>query len=385
MSVIATFLLALTLLLWIGFALSPWGSWRNREVLDATNEIDEELLDEITVVVPARNEADLIQAALQSIIAQGSGLKIILIDDRSEDATAAKARALAHANLRIVDGAPVPAGWSGKLWALEQGRQQVSTRYTLFLDADMKLARGILKTLKNKMRQEAAPFISLTAAPAMSSIWEKLVMPAFVYFFKALYPFQRVNSPNTKMAAAAGGCILVETRVLDRIGGFGSIKSAVIDDCALARRVKSQGFKIWLGLTHSVESIRGYKNLKEIGDMIARCAFAQLNYSFGLLILTTFGLLLIYALPAFMVASSHDLVRYLSLGSLAVMFFTYLSTLRFYRRSWAWALCLPLIAGFFLAMTWISAIRYWRGERTRWKGRVYPREEITASGEIEFK
>ena len=385
MSVIATFLLALTLLLWIGFALSPWGSWRNREVLDATNEIDEELLDEITVVVPARNEADLIQAALQSIIAQGSGLKIILIDDRSEDATAAKARALAHANLRIVDGAPVPAGWSGKLWALEQGRQQVSTRYTLFLDADMKLARGILKTLKNKMRQEAAPFISLTAAPAMSSIWEKLVMPAFVYFFKALYPFQRVNSPNTKIAAAAGGCILVETRVLDRIGGFGSIKSAVIDDCALARRVKSQGFKIWLGLTHSVESIRGYKNLKEIGDMIARCAFAQLHYSFGLLILCTFVMLLLYVLPVFLVASSNDLIRCLSGGSLAIMFLTYLPTLRFYHRSWAWALCLPLIAGFFLAMTWISAIRYWRGERTRWKGRVYPREEIVASGEIPFK
>ena len=386
MDALLMFLAALSTLWWVGFASLPWGSWRNREILDPIDGgDDEESLDEITVVVPARNEAEVIQPALQSIIAQGPGLKIILIDDRSEDATVAKARALAHANLYIVDGAPLPAGWSGKLWALEQGRQQVTTRYTLFLDADIKLTRGNVTALKNKMRHEAIPFISLTAVPAMSSTWEKLLMPAFVYFFKALYPFHRVNLAASKCAAAAGGCILVETRVLDQIGGFGSIKSAVIDDCALARRVKSQGFKIWLGLTHSLESIRGYRDLKEIGDMIARCAFAQLHYSLGFLILSTFGLLLIYALPAFMVASSIDLIRYLSLGSLAIMFLTYVPTLRFYDRSWAWALCLPLIAVFFLAMTWTSAIRYWRGELTRWKGRVYAREGVVALSEIQSK
>ena len=380
------FVAALSTLSWIGFALAPWGLWRNREVLEVNDEADgEESLDEITVVVPARNEAEVIQPALQSIIAQRPGLKIILIDDRSEDATVAKARALAHANLRIVDGAPLPAGWSGKLWALEQGRQQVTTRYTLFLDADIKLTRGIVTALKNKMRREAIAFLSLTAVPAMSSTWEKLLMPAFVYFFKALYPFHRVNSAASRCAAAAGGCILVETRVLEQIGGFGSINSAVIDDCALARRVKSQGFKIWLGLTHSLESIRGYRDLKEIGDMIARCAFAQLHYSLGLLILSTFGLLLIYALPAFMVASSIDLIRYLSLGSLAIMVLTYVPTLRFYDRSRAWGLCLPLIAVFFLAMTWTSATRYWRGERTRWKGRVYAREGDVTLSEIPSK
>src|SRR5438093_10488289 len=258
---------------------------------------------------------------------------------------------LVRSNLRIVDGAPLPAGWSGKLWALEQGRQQVTTRYTLFLDADIKLTPGIVAALKNKMRHEGIPFSSLTAVPAMSSIWEKLLMHVFLYFFRALYPFQRVNSPDAKSAAAAGGCILMETRVLDQIGGFGSIKSAVIDDCAIARRVKSQGFKVWLGLTQSLESIRGYSGLQEIGDMIARCAFAQLHYSLGLLIFTTFGLLLIYAFPAFMVASSSDLIRYLALGSLALMVLTYLPTLRFYHRSWAWVLCLALIAVIFLFMT----------------------------------
>jgi GT2 family glycosyltransferase len=187
------------------------------------------------------------------------------------------------------------------------------------------------------------------------------------------------------MAAAAGGCILVETRVLAQIGGFESIKSAVIDDCAFAQRVKLHGFKIWLGLTHSVESIRGYKKLREIGDMVARSAFAQLHYSLGLLILCTFVLLLLYALPAFMLASSNGVIRYLSLVSLGTMLLTYLPTLRFHRRSWAWALCLPLTAVFFLAMTWTSAIRYWRGERTRWKGRVYAREGVAASSERQSK
>jgi len=390
MEALLMFLVTVAALSWVGFALLPWGPWRNREVLDVIDEPDrEESHDEITVVIPARNEAEVIQHALQSVIAQGTGLKIILIDDRSDDATVAKARALAYANLRIVDGAPLPAGWSGKLWALEQGRQFVTTPYMLLLDADIELDRGVLNALREKMRRRDLPFISLMAVPSMSSGWEKLLMPAFVYFFKILYPFQAVNSPRAKMAAAAGGCILTESRLLERIGGFVAIKTAVIDDCALAERVKSQGFKIWLGLTHSVKSVRGYRRLKEIWDMVARAAFAQLRYSVGLLVLCTLAMLLVYGIPAVMVASSNIVMRGLSLGSLAIMFLTYVPILRFYNRSWAWALCLPFIAALFLAMTWTSAIRYWRGEQTRWKGRVYRREaaavEFSANGELKSK
>jgi len=386
MEALLIFVVALSTLSWIGFALLPLGLWRNREVLEVIDAAEgDEPLAEITAVIPARNEAAIIQRTLLSVATQGPDLKIILIDDGSEDSTAEMARRLARSNLRIVQSAPLPDGWSGKLWALEQGRQQVTTRYTLFLDADIKLTRGIIKALKDKMRHQAAQFISLMAVPSMASGWEKLLMPAFIYFFNALYPFRRVNLPNSNMAAAAGGCILVETRVLEQIGGFESIKSAVIDDCAFARRVKLQGFKIWLGLTHSVESIRGYKKLKEIGDMVARSAFAQLHYSLGLLMLCTFVLLLLYALPAFTVASSNGVMRYLSLASLGIMLLTYLPTLRFYRRSWAWALCLPLIATFFLAMTWTSAIRYWRGERTRWKGRVYKRVVGLTSASKQFR
>jgi hypothetical protein len=159
--------------------------------------------------------------------------------------------------------------------------------------------------------------------------------------------------------------------LLDQIGGFEFIKSAVIDDCALARRVKSQGSRIWLGLTHSVKSVRSYQLLRQMWDMVARTAFAQLHYSVGLLILCTLVMLLVYHVPVVMVASSNILIRYLALVSLTIMLLTYVPILRFYNRSLAWALSLPLVAALFLAMTWASAIRYWRGERSRWKGRVY--------------
>ena len=335
-------------------------------------------LDEITVLIPARNEAEVIQHTLQSVIEQGPGLKIVLIDDNSEDATVEKSRKMRISDLRIIQSPPLPDNWSGKLWALEQGRLQVTTPYTLLLDADIELARGIVKTLREKMDREGIPFVSLMAMPSMSGSWEKMLMPAFVYFFKVLYPFPRVNSHRTRVAAAAGGCILMESRMLDQIGGFESIKSAVIDDCALAGRVKSQGFHIWLGLTHAVKSVRSYQRLKEIWDMVARTAFAQLHYSVGLLVLCTFVMLLVYGVPVVMVAYSNVLIRYLALGSLVIMFLTYVPILRFYHRSLAWALGLPLIAALFLAMTWTSAIRYWRGERTRWKGRVYPCRSATA-------
>jgi hopene-associated glycosyltransferase HpnB len=368
------FLATLSTLLWAGFVLLPWRPWSNQETFDAMEGTGEDAaLEEITVLIPGRNEAAVIQQTLRSVIEQGPGLKIILIDDSSEDSTVEKARQRADANLRIFRSPPLPAGWSGKLWALEQGRRLVTTPYTLLLDADIELDQGVIKALREKMHRQGISFISLMAVPSMSSSWEKLLMPAFVHFFEILYPFRRVNSCRTSVAAAAGGCILMESRLLEQIGGFESIKSAVIDDCALAGRVKSQGFKIWLGLTHSVKSVRGYHHLKEIWDMVARSAFAQLRYSVGLLVLCTLLMVLVYAVPMITVASSNILIRCLSLGSLAIMFLTYIPILRFYHRSWAWTLGLPFIAALFLAMTWTSAIRYWRGEHTRWKGRVYRR------------
>ena len=378
METICIVLVGFSTLLWVGFALLPCRPWSNQEVLDAMPAANTgTALDETTVLIPARNEAEVIQRTLQSVIEQGPGLKIVLIDDNSEDATVEKSRKMAISDLRIIQSSPLPDNWSGKLWALEQGRLQVTTPYTLLLDADIELSRGIVKALREKILKNGIPFASLMAVPSMSRSWEKLLMPAFVYFFKILYPFHRVNTHSTKVAAAAGGCILIETRMLDQIGGFASIKSAVIDDCALAKRVKSQGVRIWLGLTHSAKSVRSYQQLREIWDMVARTAFAQLHYSMGLLILCTLVMLLVYQVPVAMVASSNILIRYLALISLMIMFLTYVPILRFYRRSWAWALGLPLVATLFLAMTWTSAIRYWWGERTRWRGRVYPCRSAT--------
>jgi hopene-associated glycosyltransferase HpnB len=375
MEAVLTFLVALVTLMWGVFALLPWRLWFNRDVLDAVEGTGgDEALEEITALIPARNEATVIQQTLQSLIAQGAGLKIILIDDSSEDATVEKARQVADANFHIIQSQPLPTGWGGKLWALEQGRQLVGTPYTLLLDADIELDRGVVKALRDKMLQEAISFISLMAAPSMSGSWEKLLMPAFVYFFTILYPFRLVNSQRANIAAAAGGCILMESRLLEQIGGFESIKSAVIDDCTLARRVKSQGFKTWLGLTHSVKSARRYQHLKEMWDMVARSAFAQLHYSVCLLILCTLLMVLFYEVSVFLAFLPNISIRCLSVLSLAIMVSTYIPILRFYHRSWAWALGLPLIAALFLAMTWTSAIRYWRGEHTRWKGRVYRRQ-----------
>jgi hopene-associated glycosyltransferase HpnB len=368
-------LVVLPTLMWIGFILLPWRPWSNREVLDVLERAEGEgALEEITVLIPARNEAGVIQQTLGSVIEQGAGLRVVLIDDSSDDRTIENARQVATSKLRVIRSAPLSSGWSGKLWALEQGRLHVSTPYTLLLDADIELTPGIVRSLRQKMDRQGISFISLMAVPSMAGSWEKLLMPAFVYFFKVLYPFRRVNSHRTKVAAAAGACILVETRLLDQIGGFESIKSAVIDDCALAGRVKSQGFKIWLGLTHGVNSVRCYEQLKEIWDMVARTAFSQLHYSVALLVLCTLVMVLVYQVPVVMIASSNVLIRYLSLGSLAIMFLTYVPILRFYHRSLAWGFALPLIAALFLAMTWTSAIRYWRGERSRWKGRIYQRQ-----------
>jgi len=378
------FVVALSAILWIGFALTPWGFWRNREVLDATETTEDGgVLSEITVLIPARNEVEVIQETLQALTDQGPGLKIILVDDGSEDGTVEKARKTAL-DVRIIQSLPLPAGWSGKVWALEQGWRSITTPYTLLLDADIKLDRGVLHALREKMRRRDISFISLMAAPSMASGWEKLLMPAFVYFFKIMYPFHAVNSRRAKTAAAAGGCILAESRVLEQIGGLAPIRAAIIDDCALAARVKSQGFRIWLGLTHSVTSVRRYRRLKELSDMVARSAFAQLRYSTARLLLCTLAMLLVYGIPPVMAASSNIVMRSLSLGALTIMILTYFPILRFYGRSWAWALCLPFIAALFLAMTWTSAVRYWRGENTRWKGRVYRRRdaavEFSANG-----
>ncbi|UCF95377.1 MAG: glycosyltransferase, partial [Desulfobacterales bacterium] len=351
--------------------LLPWRTWATREFLDSAPSFPAADLRAITVLIPARNEKAVIATTLSALIAQGHHLAIVLVDDRSTDDTARTAQAAAPSNLRIISGSPPPAGWSGKLWALAQGARHVKTPLTLLMDADIELQPGILPALLRKMEAENLQLLSLMAHPRMVSFWERLFMPAFVYFFKMLYPFHLSNSRFTRVAAAAGGCILLRTQLIKEIGGFQAIHNSLIDDCALAMRVKSRGYRTWIGLTHSVHSLRACDHLSSIWNMVARTAFCQLRYSALWLVLTTILMLLVFAvLPTGLFCSGIP-ANLISAGALSVMWLSYLPTLKFYGRSRVWAVTLPLTAMLYLAMTWTSALRFWRGSGPQWKDRTY--------------
>ncbi len=371
-------LILLSAFAWLSVLAAPWLAWLPRERLepeeDRSGHHDEpERLAEVCALVPARDEAEVIGRTLQGLARQAGGLRVIVIDDESTDGTAALAAAAFPAErLTILRGASPPPGWSGKLWALEQGlREAGDARYLLLLDADIELAPGMVAALLGKLEREPRDLVSLMATLRMETFWEKMLAPAFVYFFKLLYPFALSNSRWKGVAAAAGGCILVRREMLEKIGAFASIRGALIDDCTLARRVKEAGGRIWLGLSHSVRSHRPYPDLASLWNMVARNAFTQLRYSPGLLLVTTAALALVFFVPCaglFLPREGNQLIAGIAL---AVMGVCYLPTLLYYRRSPVWMLALPLIGALYLGMTWSSALRYWRGQRSQWKGRMY--------------
>ncbi len=357
--------------LWVIILLLPWRPGSTREFLDGEPDDCNEDLSNITVLIPARNEAEVIQATLAGVMAQGREVKVILVDDQSEDQTAALAGEMFETDLKIISGRPLPDGWSGKLWALHQGFQQVDTPLVLLLDADIELKPGILSRLRREMMERKIHLISLMAYLRMVSPWEKLLMPAFIYFFKLLYPFRLSNSDFPWVAAAAGGCILLRTDMLKAIGGFSAIRGQLIDDCALARKVKSTGGRTWIGLTHSAISLRAYDRPGVIWSMVARTAFHQLHYSITLLLLLTGVMILMFGLPVAGLLFPSVTAGILSLCALIAMMLGYIPTLKFYNLSWKWAFLMPLIGLLFLAMTWTSAIRFWQGKGAEWKGRAY--------------
>ena len=368
------YLAAAGALIWLAIMLLPWRPWETREFIDSHSASPEADLSDVTALIPARNEAEVIGTTLSALQAQGRGLEIVLVDDRSTDGTAAVAQNLGAQNLRIISGEPLPPNWSGKVWALEQGFRHVNTPLTLLLDADIELKPGIIRVLRQKLKDDTLHFISVMAQLCMVTFWERLLMPAFVYFFKMLYPFRLSNSGITGVAAAAGGCVLLETRLIKEIGGLETIRNELIDDCALAKRVKSAGCRTWIGLTHSVHSLRSYNDLAGIWNMVARTAFCELRYSAMLLAGTTAVMLMGFWLPVaglFLPAAS---AKVLSAAALAAMVLSYLPTLKFYRQSRWWALALPVIATLYLGMTWSSAIRFWTGTGLAWKGRFYTRQ-----------
>ncbi|BBA79628.1 hopene-associated glycosyltransferase HpnB [cyanobacterium endosymbiont of Rhopalodia gibberula] len=368
--------------------------WLSDQRIDP-KEISLTTYPSVCAVIPARNEADVLPVSLRSLLNQDylGDFKVILVDDQSDDGTAEIAYKLATTfrktdQLTVISGQPLSSGWSGKLWAMEQGikyikEQNLHPDYILFTDADIEHHQTNLRELVGKSQQENLALTSLMVQLRCQSIWEQFLIPAFIFFFEKLYPFLWVNDPHHKMAAAAGGCILIRQDILEQVGGLEIVRQALIDDCSLAAAVKSklqdisdnppQG--IWLGLSEKTCSLRPYDSLQTIWDMVARTAYTQLNHSLLFLIGTVVGLTLIYIVPPVSLiwglTVGNRLITGLGGITWLLMSISYLPTLRLYKTSLLWSISLPAISFFYLLMTIDSALRHLRGKGGRWKGRVY--------------
>ncbi len=359
------------LLAWFSLLIAPWRPWSTRECLAADAQRQRESLDDVTVLIPARDEAETLPKTLACLWRQGPELDVLVVDDQSCDSTGEVARGSGVAGVRVISGAALPEGWTGKVWAQAQARPFLDRPLVLLLDADIALAAGLIATLRARLRERRLGLASLMAELPMEGFWERLLIPAFVYFFKLVYPFHIANSSSKRVAAAAGGCVLLEVRALDAIGGFASLRDAIIDDCALARRVKDAGFGTWVGLTRSVTSHRRYHGLGDIWRMVARTAFTQLHYSWLLLALCTLLMVICFLSPVLVAFSPEPSARAIAVAAWLLMWLAYLPTLRFYRLPVAWGLLMPFTGLLFLTMTWDSARRYLLGERSAWRGRRY--------------
>lgn len=360
-------------LVWLAILLLPWRPWGTAEQISAAAPGSTRGLSDVTALVPARNEVLCIGETLPRLAAQGDLARIILIDDESDDGTGDVARGLGIEQLTVLAGHRPPPGWSGKLWALEQGLREVTTPYALLMDADIALGPGILDALLGKLERENRDLVSVMATLSMQTWFEKLLIPPFIYFFKMLYPFALANGPTRWVAAAAGGCILLRTDALRQLGGFAALRDALIDDCTLAKAIKDRGGRTWLGLSRDVAAARPYDSVASIWNMVARTAFTQLRYSTVLLMLCTALLVLSFIVPVAGLFMPGTALQLAAGFACVAMMMSYLPVLRYYDRSWLWAVTLPLAASLYLAMTWTSAIRYFRGERSRWKNRSYDR------------
>lgn len=394
MSEIGLGLTVLSLAIWVGLLGWRGQFWQADQRLEV-QATERSVWSSVAAVIPARNEANLLPVTLRSLLMQDypGSVTVILVDDHSTDGTASVAPRVAQAldkqsHLFILSGEPLPPGWTGKLWALEQGIRQAQTLtpppdYFLLTDADIEHDSANLRQLVAKAQQEDLDLVSLMVLLRCQSFWERLLIPAFVFFFQKLYPFRWVNDPTNPIAAAAGGCILIRREALNRVGGIQVLRQALIDDCALAQAVKSTSFReqpdakgrIWLGLSPLTRSLRPYPSLASIWEMVARTAFTQLNYSPLLLLGTLVGMSLIYAVPPagviFGGLTGNWLVAIAGLSGWLLMAWAYLPTLRFYRCSPLLAFCLPAIALLYTLMTLDSALRHWQGRGGAWKGRVY--------------
>lgn len=382
--------ISLTCLAWAYLIIAHGGFWRAAPRDDVPDLSTTNLTDwpRVVAVIPARDEADVIGASVGSLLAQRyrGEFSVIVVDDHSSDDTRAIVEHVAATNegrLTVLAAPDLPDGWSGKLWALEQGIRNAESQrrppdYLLLTDADIVHAPDSVASLVVRAHRDGLALTSLMAKLRCVSVAERFSIPAFVFFFQMLYPFAWVNDARRGTAAAAGGCMLVELEALRAAGGLAAIRGALIDDCALARLLKAHA-RIRLSLTTRVRSIRAYPAFADIRRMVVRCAFTQLNCSVALLVGTIAGMLVVFVAPLFVASFGDGVSRGLALMAWAAMAIAYQPTLRLYRLSPAWGIVLPLIAAWYAWLTIDSAFQHLIGRGGQWKGRVQARSVSTAT------
>jgi hopene-associated glycosyltransferase HpnB len=367
--------------IWLYLLVARGGFWLARERDDREVLAEPVRWPSVVAVVPARNEADVIAQSVKSLLQQDypGPFRVVLVDDGSDDGTAACAlQAVAGLEqgkrLEVLPGTAVPTGWTGKLWALRQGVQHAASSgeapdYLLLTDADIGHASDNLRMLVARAEGCGYALVSLMAQLSCRRWAERFLVPAFVFFFQMLYPFAWVAQTERKVAAAAGGCVLVRRAALERAGGIASIRSEIIDDCALARRLKAEG-PIWLGLTRRATSLRPYGGFREIGRMVSRSAYAQLGYSPLLLAGTVAGMVLTFLMAPMLTLFGSGLAQAAGLCAWLLMALAFQPMLRFYRVSPLWGAALPATAAAYTLFTLDSALQVWRGRGGMWKGRI---------------
>jgi hopene-associated glycosyltransferase HpnB len=371
----------LTLAIWVVLLFGRGGFWKIwHYVADHEPISSKPVWPSVIAIVPARNEAPTIRETIKSLLLEDypGEFSIVVVDDHSVDGTAEFARAAvnecgASPLVEVISAPQLPAGWTGKVWAMHAGIEAAASRASellWFVDGDVTAAKDVLRNLVGRVQRDNLALASLMIFLNVETFAERLLMPPFLYFFLMLYPPRWVADPKARAAGAAGGCILLRRETLERIGGFASIRGEVIDDCALARAVKRSGGCIWLGLTRMTRTVRGYGSLSVIRDMIARTAFTQLNYSTLRLLLTLTGLAVTFLLPVVLTFAPNPRVWPVALFAWILMCASFVPTLAFYGLSPLFAPFLPVVALFYAYATVLSAVRYWIGRGGQWKGRV---------------
>lgn len=378
------------LIAWIYLLMFRGRFWKIRIEQTATG--GHEPARRIAAIVPARNEAALIATSVVSLLDQHieGELRVWVVDDHSEDGTSRQAieaaeKWQAQDRVTVIAAPDLPPGWTGKLWALSQGieaARKFVPDYLLLTDADIEHAPGNVRSLVARCEAGRLDLASYMVRLQCESFAERALIPVFVFFFLKLYPPDYISDPGRHTAGAAGGCILIRPEALDRAGGIAAIRGEIIDDCALARRVKSTGGRIWMGLTSETRSAREYRDFGEIWNMIARTAFTQLKHSTPILIGTIIGMMALYVAPIAALFTGDRAAAASGCAAWALMSAAYAPAVRFYRLSPFWAMTLPAAAIFYTGATVCSAVRYWIGRGGQWKGRVQNLSNQTMNGSV---